>query len=99
MTGCQHKDRTGRLHYDEIKNGNDQVVGAQCRICLVILWGIGDCDGCDKKQTKLLHVVVREGQPRRYCSIRCHKAENARRAAEASVKWNAELEAKRAASK
>jgi hypothetical protein len=97
VSGCPHKDRTGRPSREEIKNGNDQVIAAQCRICLEILWAVGTCDGCGLEGAKLLHAVVREGKTRRYHSVQCHKNENARRAAEAAAKWNQELAAKRAA--
>jgi hypothetical protein len=97
VSGCQHKDRTGRPSREEIRNGNDQVIGVQCRICLAILWAVGECDGCGLKGAKLIHVVVRDGKTRRYHSAQCHKNENARRAAEAGAKWEQDLAAKRAA--
>lgn len=96
---CTHRDRTGQVHHEAVLNGNDQVIGVQCRICLAILWAVGKCDGCDRDGAKLIHVVVREGEARRYCSAQCHRNEKAERAAAASEKWNQALVAKRAASK
>lgn len=58
---------------EEIRNGNDVVVGGQCRSCLEVLWGIGKCSGCQQPGQKLRIVVQGKKGTARFCGPECQK--------------------------
>lgn len=68
---CEHP-RT-----ETILNGADVVIGGQCRTCLKVLWGLGDCAGCGRAGQRLHYVTGTQ----RYCEEQCRKDELARKRA------------------
>jgi len=59
---------------EEIRNGNDVVLGGQCTTCLTLLWGVGKCAGCGKDPARLTYVI----DERRYCNAVCRQNELAK---------------------
>lgn len=81
----------------EIRNGYDKVIGAQCNVCMAILWALGKCHGCTKDPARLTCVREVDGKTRRYCSEFCRREELGHERADASAKLKREQEAAKAA--
>ena len=71
---CQHRFPDGLTAVEIIHNGLEQPIGEQCRVCLAVLAGYGECRGC-KGNGRLTLRIGTDEPARRYHSHECRAAE------------------------